>query len=171
MISAIVTSATSERSIAATLSSLTPAAVDGFVRELVVASAGGDKAALEIADDAGARIAAGGLGAAVALARHPWLLIVPAGVRLQIGWEGAARTHIRRYPDAAGWFQLNYAADGLAARLGEAWSNGQARWLGRPRAQHGLLIPARQWSETAGRAKGFRPIRARILVGGLDLED
>ena len=168
MISAIVNFAASEQAVAATLSSLTPAAVDGFVRELIVADAGGEAAALALADEAGARIVAGGLETAGAAARHPWLLILPAGVRLQIGWESAARSHIRLYPQAAGWFELNHAADGLAARLGENWRNSQARWLGRPCPEHGLLISARLWSQSAGRARALKPIRARILVGGPD---
>ncbi len=168
MISAIVTARTDEQGLAATLSCLTTAAVDGLVREVIVAAAQDDAGISEIADDTGARLAVGTIAAACALARQPWLLILPAGVRLQMAWEPAARSHIKRYPDAAGWFRLNYAADGFAARLGESWVNGVATALGRPRAEHGLLISARQWAARNGRGRGLRPIGARILVGGGD---
>jgi hypothetical protein len=142
--------------------------VDGFVRELIVADGGADLGALALADDAGARIVQGDLAAACAAARQPWLLILPAGVRVQMAWEPAARAHIKRHPHGAGWFQLNYAENGLGLRLAEAWSNGVAQWLSAARPQHGLLIAARQWQ--SGRTKTLKPIRARVLVGGFDLD-
>ena len=170
MISAIVTAQNDERGLAATLSCLTSAAVDGFVREVIVADTGTNPAILDIAEDTGARWMRGSADAACPLAKQPWLLILPAGARLQMAWEPAVQAHIKRHPEAAGWFRLNYAADGFAARLGEAWINGVAQALGRPRADHGLLISARQWAATAGRGRGLRPISARILVGGADLD-
>jgi hypothetical protein len=168
VISAIVTDIADAESLAATLASLTPAAVDGLVRELIVVGQG-PQAALDVADDAGARLAAN-IEAAAASARQPWLLVLVAGSRLQMNWEAAARGHIKRRPDGAGWFQLNFARDGTVARLAESWANLNARWLGRPRPEQGLLIPARRW--TPGRAVlGARPIEARILVGGAAFGD
>ncbi|HEY2659625.1 MAG TPA: hypothetical protein VGI79_07880 [Caulobacteraceae bacterium] len=169
MISAIVTALNDERGLAATLSCLTTAAVDGFVREVIVADGGTSAAVLEIAEDTGARWVRGPVDVACPLAKQPWLLILPAGVRLQMGWEPAVRAHIKRHPETAGWFRLNYTADGLGPRLEEAWANGVAQVLARPRADHGLLISARQWAASSGRGRGGRPIGARILVGGADL--
>lgn len=168
MISAIVTADDDPDALAATLASLTPAAIDGLVRELIVV--GGDsQSALEIAEDAGARISQSQADA-VATARQPWLLLLPAGVRLQMNWEAAARGHIKRNPEAAGWFELNYARDGLRARLAEGWANAGARWLGLVRPEHGLLVPTQRWKAGVS-GRGDRPIRARILVGGLMLGD
>ncbi|QUD88611.1 hypothetical protein [Phenylobacterium montanum] len=161
MISAIVTDISETDGLAATLASLTPAAIDGFVRELLVVGVGNSEA-LVVADDAGARIVES-LDAATASARQPWLLVLPAGVRLQMNWEAAARGHISRHPEAAGWFRLNYAKDGAGARLAEGWANFGARWLGRVTPEHGLLISTRRWT---GQGAGARPIEARILVGG-----
>ena len=169
MISAIVTALNDERGLAATLSCLTTAAVDGFVREVIVADAGTNAAVQDVAEDTGAHWMRGSVDQACPLARQSWLLILPAGVRLQMGWEPAAQAHIKRHPDAAGWFRLNYAADGLGARLAEAWVNGAAQLLGQVRREHGLLVSARQWAASSGRGRGLRPVGPRVLVGGADL--
>ncbi|MDR3506775.1 MAG: glycosyltransferase [Caulobacteraceae bacterium] len=170
MISVIVTTLNDERRLGATLAALTPAAIDGLVREVIVADAGSTDATLAMAEDSGARVLSGSVADAAAAARQPWLLILPAGTRLQMQWEPSVQSHIRRYPEAAGWFQLNFAADGFGARAAEALANGAARWLGRLRPQHGLLIGARSWAQTGGRGRGLRPLGARILVGGADLD-
>ena len=162
MISALILCRDSADGLAETLSSLTAAAVDGLVREAIVIGGRGDAAVAEIVDDAGARLFDGALAEAVTQARQPWLLILPAGARLQMGWEPAVLGHIRHSPSARGWFQLNLAADGPGARLGEALANARARWLGAPRPEHGLLVAARLWSPT-GRGPS-RPIAARILA-------
>lgn len=167
MISAIVIDIKDPEGLAATLACLTPAAVDGLVKELILPEAGADPAALEVGEDAGARIIAGGVALACAAARQPWLLVLPEGVRLQIGWERLVRAHIKRWPEAGGWFELNYASGGVGARAAEAAANAGARWLGLRRAEHGLLVPARQAAGGLGRIKGLRAIRARILCGGI----
>lgn len=162
MISALILCRGAAGGLAETLSSLTPAAVEGLVREALVIGAHGDAAAAEIIDEAGARSFDGSLKDAVAQIRQPWLLILPAGSRLQIGWERAALGHIRHRPEARGWFQLNYAHDGLAARLGEGLANLGALWLGAPRAEQGLLVATRLWSPKA--AGPARAMAARILA-------
>lgn len=145
MISAIVTHLDGEARLSATLASLAPAAIDGLVREALVVDVGADEAVREAADDAGARLVsaaseAEGLAKACATARGTWLLILPAGVRLEARWEPAARRHIERYPSHGAWFALAVDADGIGARVSEAGAAVAAGWLGRPGPRQGLLI-------------------------------
>lgn len=167
MISAIITTLNDQRRLGATLAALAPAAVDCLVREVIVADGGSTDATLELADEAGARVLAGRrdrvLAEACAVARQPWLLVLPAGARLQVGWEAVVRGHIRRHPAAAGWFKLSLAEAGIGARVEEAWADIAARCLGRLRPEQGLLIGTRQWASPQGRPY---PLAARILIGG-----
>ncbi len=166
MISVIVTTLNDEKRLSATLAALSSAAMDGLVREVIVADGGSADGTLDIAAEAGARVISGRrdrvLGEARAAARQPWQLILPAGARLQVGWEQAALSHIRRRPKARAWFTLSLADEGLSARMDELMANTQARLFGRLRPEHGLLIPS------AAR-KGPRPpahgLPVRILVG------
>ena len=56
MISVVIPTRNAEQTLAATLSALVPAVVDGVVREVVVADCGSSDATREIADAAGARL-------------------------------------------------------------------------------------------------------------------
>jgi glycosyltransferase involved in cell wall biosynthesis len=105
--------------LSATLAALAPAAIDGFVREVIVADGGSTDATLEVADDAGADVVTTGLTGAIAAARQPWLLILAPGARPQVGWEQAAHAHMRDFPDKVGWFDLALPQTGAAARLRE----------------------------------------------------
>ncbi len=167
MITAIITAVNDAPRLGATLSTLAPAALDDLVREVIIADGGSTDATQDVADEVGAKVISGRrdrvLAEACAAARQPWLLILPAGARLQVGWEAVVRGHIRRRPAAGAWFKLSLAEGGIAARLEEAWADGAARWLGRRRPDQGLLIAARQWSDPRATAHG---LRTRILIGG-----
>ena len=142
MICAIITDLRDEARLEATLAALAPAAIDGFIRQLLVIADGANAAALELAEEAGADPVAGPdrFAAACAAARHPWLLILPAGVRPQMGWEAAARAHARRHPDVAGHFISASSRTGLAARIDESLAGARCALLGRPAPEQGLLV-------------------------------
>ncbi len=167
MITAIITALNDAPRLGATLAGLAPAAMDGFVCEVIVADGGSTDGTLDLAEETGARIITGRrdrvLAEARAAARHPWLLILPAGARLQVGWEAAVRGHIGHYPTAHGWFRLSLARSGPRARLDEIWADLGARWLGRIRPEQGLLVAAERYGDAGGPA---RRLDARILIGG-----
>jgi hypothetical protein len=142
MITAVITDLRDETRLEATLASLAPAAIDGFIRELLVIGEVADPMALELAEDAGADAVEGadGFASACARARQPWLLILPAGVRLQVGWEDAVRAHARRRPEAAGHFKWATSTPGVGARAVEAAAGARCWVLGRPAAEQGLLV-------------------------------
>lgn len=139
MLTAIITDLRDAARLEATLAALAPAAIDGFIRQLLVIAEGADAAALELAEDAGADVV-DGFAAACAQARHPWLLILPAGVRPQVGWEAAVRAHARRDRGAAGYFIGASAEPGFLARVGEGVAGVRGALLGRPAPEQGLLV-------------------------------
>lgn len=178
MISVVVTTLNDAERLTATLASLTPAAMDGLVREVIVCDGGSSDATLEIAEDAGANVLVDerGLAGGAEAARQPWLLILAVGTRLQVGWEQAVRAHMRDYPDRAGWFDLALARTGLGVRVEEAMAGLESGLLARPRTQQGLLISktvldglgsVRSHGDIVrklGRAR-LRPLKARALSG------
>jgi len=121
MITVIVTTRNSERTLPACLAALVPAAVDAIVREVIVVDGGSTDATLAIAEDAGAKLAAG-MAEAAAAAKADWLLILPAIVRLETGWDAEAAAHLQRHERrsaqfCASWWPLaGRKARGLLSR-------------------------------------------------------
>jgi glycosyltransferase involved in cell wall biosynthesis len=158
MISVVIPTLNSARTLPAVLTALVPAAVDGLVKELIVADGGSADATLEIAEDAGARIVASGgdlalrLAGGCSAARGGWLMLLQADCRLGAGWEAAAAGCLTRGPDAAGYFRLSLERRGLMARLKELFAG-----LGAPGAAHGLLISRRLYDEVGGYRGGPAP--------------
>ena len=176
MISAIIPTLNDARRLTATLAALAPAAMDGFVREVIVADGGSTDGTLEVAEDAGADVVTTGLADALAAARQPWVLILAPGSRPQVGWEKAAHAHMRDYPGRAGWFDLAIAEPGLASRFREAMARFDGVVSGQPRRGHGLLIESQLFGELGavesyediirklGRGR-LRPLGVRALMG------
>jgi hypothetical protein len=94
MISVVMTTLNSERDLIEALSPLVPASIEGLVQELVVFDGGSSDATLAILDEAGAVMVGGGLEAAAARAKGPWLLVMPATGRLSFEWIGPVRRHL-----------------------------------------------------------------------------
>ena len=101
MLSVIVATHESERTLVPTLSALVPGAMSGLVTEVVVADAGSGDATAEVADIAGCRfmIAEGDLGArlrdAARSTRTPWLMFMRAGLVPEPGWMAAAESFMQ----------------------------------------------------------------------------
>lgn len=148
MISVVVATLNDARALSDTLGPLVTAAVDGLVREVIVADGGSTDATLELADDAGARIVkttpARRLADGCAKARSDWLLILPPGRRLSQGWETSVAAHLSARPAKAAWFK----GGGLLGALGGAGAalHGQ-----------GLLVPKELLVAGGGFANG--PLR------------
>jgi glycosyltransferase involved in cell wall biosynthesis len=134
MISVIVQTLNNERTLSACLAALVPAAVDAIVTEVIVVDGGSTDATLDIVEDAGAKRAAG-LAAAVAAAKADWLLLLPADLRLEIGWDAEAAAHLQN-------------AGGRAARFRSAqW------WPLRLGDQRALLIRRDRFGMALGRVR------------------
>lgn len=144
MISVVIATQNHERALGPVLAALVPAAVDGLVRQVVVADGGSADATLDIAEDAGADVLAltgsaeARLVAGCARAKGDWLLILDPHVAPPPGWEAAARAHVERGLGGAAWF---------------APSRGPL--LGGPPKAHGLLVSRRLLDEVGGYGPGL----------------
>jgi glycosyltransferase involved in cell wall biosynthesis len=173
MISIIIATHNHGAVLAETLDALVPAAIDGLVREVIIADGGSTDATFAIADGYGADVIttsggmAPGLNAAREAARCQWVLVLPADVRLQPGFERTIASCIAR-------------GDGVAAilpiietsRFAQAASYLRRLW--RPRSvteRDGLLIGRNAFA----RLGGFRPAEtpkngAIVDIRGLDVK-
>ncbi len=158
MLSAIIATYESERTLVPTLAALVPGAAAGLLAEVVIADAGSRDATAEVADIAGCRFMASSasigvrLRTAAASIRTPWLLFLPAGTVPQPGWidaadrfiqatellEGAARAAVFRPPGAT---------DLMRPGIAELWSLLRVALGAGPRPEQGLLIAKRFYEE------------------------
>ncbi len=94
MISVVIQTLNNARTLTACLGALVPAAVDAIVTEVIVVDGGSTDATLAIVEDAGAK-RADSIEAAVGVARSDWLLLLPADLRLETGWDAEAAAHVQ----------------------------------------------------------------------------
>jgi glycosyltransferase involved in cell wall biosynthesis len=165
MLSAIISTQNSERSLVPTLSALVPAAAAGLLAEVLIADAGSRDATAEVADIAGCRFTSSTealgirLKAAAATVRSPWVMFLRAGAVPQSGWieaadhfmqtssllEGAGRAAIFRLPGLT-----NAVRPGLAELLAVV----RAAIARGPRPEQGLLITRRLYDAIGGHSEG-----------------
>jgi rSAM/selenodomain-associated transferase 2 len=161
MISVVIPTLNAEERLASTLAALVPAAVDGLVREVIVADGGSTDRTLDIADAAGAEIVRCQAGRGMQLmagaekARFPWLLFLHADTALEPGWHAEAKSFIdtveaqRASPAAAAfWFSLDDT--GFAPRIVETGVALRCALFKLPYGDQGLLVPARLFHEIGG---------------------
>jgi glycosyltransferase involved in cell wall biosynthesis len=116
MISVIVQTLNNAATLPACLGALVPAAVDAIVTEVIVVDGGSTDATLAIIEDAGAKRASS-VEAAVAAAKADWLLLLPADVRLEAGWDAEAAAHLQNSAGRGArfrsdrWWPLRLGAD------------------------------------------------------------
>jgi hypothetical protein len=97
MLSVIVDAQGAEDRLAGLFAQLTPAAVQGLAREVLVAGAGRSfvycqSMGAELGDDQ---------AQAIARARSDWLLVMPAAIRFREGWEERLKDHLAAGPRPA----------------------------------------------------------------------
>ena len=165
MLSTIIATHESERTLVPTLAALISGATAGLLGEVIVADAGSRDATAEVADVAGCRFmsSAAPLGArlkaAAASTRTPWLLFLRAGCVPETGWvtavdrfmqatdmlDGAARAAVFRPPAAA---------DMLRPGLSEVIGLLRVALGGGPKPEQGLLIARRFYDALGGHPDG-----------------
>ncbi len=162
MLTVIVPTLDAESGLAATLTALVPAVVDGTVRQVIIADGGSKDRTLQIADQAGAEIITvpgGGRGRQLAegaaRARQPWLLFLHADTVLSDGWFREAAAFMERVdsggrPTAAAAFSFALDDLGLMPRLVEFGVSLRCAVFRLPYGDQGLLIPARLYREIGG---------------------
>jgi len=175
MLSVIIATNESERTLVPTLAALVPGATGGVVREVILADPGSRDATAEVADVAGCRLLVSvaqlpeRLLEAAEAARSPWLLFLDAGAVPQPGWieeasrfmEEASLADIAK-PIAA-VFRAVSPPLVRTPPLREAFSLIlQAAGLSRP-ASHGLLIGRDLYRRTAQRGAAQQAAQADVI--------
>ncbi len=161
MISVVIPTLNAEQGLAATLSALVPAVVDGLVRDVTVVDGGSTDDTLKIADQAGVNVLrtgasrGGQLKAGAKLAKSPWILFVHADTILQTGWEQEVINFIEkiesgRRDDAAAAFKFSLDDDGLAPRVVESFVSLRSSLLRMPYGDQGLLISRALYNQVGG---------------------
>ena len=165
VISIIIPTLNAETGLAATLTALVPAVVEGLVRDVIIVDGGSSDRTLSIAEAAGASIISSPAGrgrqliAGAEVARGPWLLFLHADTVLETGWEREAAAFIERVevgqrPAAAAAFRFALDDLGFLPRLVE-WGVALRCMLFRlPYGDQGLLMPQRLYNNLGG----FQPL-------------
>ena len=161
MISVVVATLNSAETIVATLEGLIPAAVQGLVREVIIADGGSTDATLHIAEGCGATCVSAGPTRAARLieganqAKFPWLLFLDADTALDPGFERDIETFITRVEDgriapSAATFAFRIDDNGIAPRMVEMAARWGSALFGLAHAKQGLLIPRSLYAERGG---------------------
>jgi len=173
MISVIIPTLNAEETLGHTLSSLVPAAVDGLVREVIVADGGSTDGTLQIADGAGTDVITTEPGRGLQLiagaekARCPWLLFLHGDTMLERGWQDEVVGLIERVEQAhrgpmAATFRFTLDDIGFAPRLLETAVVLREFVFALPYGDQGLLISRRLYDEIGG----YKPL---IIMEDVDI--
>lgn len=158
MISVVIPTHESERLLAHTLAALVPGALDGVLREVIVADAGSTDGTAKVADVAGCRFMVipgergGRLTSAAAVARADWLWFVQPGSIPGTTWIEELGRFIRECeltadPQAA----VFRARPGRGrSQLAEAFALLGAALGAKPKPSQGLLIPKSLYQSLSG---------------------
>ena len=150
MLSVVIATQDSERTLVPTLAALVSGAINGVVREVIVADAGSRDETARIADGAGCRVLISNgrrgtrLKAAADAARSPWLLFLKPGIVPDTTWIDECRRFIEETElrGCAGTHAAVFRATSATLRptLIEAFALLRAALGARPDASHGLVI-------------------------------
>ena len=165
MLSAIISTQNSERSLVPTLSALVPAAAAGLLAEVFIADAGSRDATADVADIAGCRFTSSTealglrLKAAAATVRSPWVMFLRAGAVPQPGWIEAADHFIQTtglLEDAgrAAIFRLPGLTNAVRPGFAELLAVVRAALARGPRPEQRLLIARRLYDAIGGHSAG-----------------
>jgi rSAM/selenodomain-associated transferase 2 len=161
MISVIIPTLNAQSGLAATLTALVPATVDGIVREVIVVDGGSTDKTAAIADDAGTQFVtrSGGRGyqllSGAHRARFPWLLFLHADTVLQPGWEREATALMEavdsgKRPLTAAAFRFALDDVGFGPRMLEQLVRLRCAVFRLPYGDQGLLLPKLLYTEIGG---------------------
>jgi glycosyltransferase involved in cell wall biosynthesis len=168
MLSVIIPTRDSERALVATLAALVPAAIEGFIAEVVIADGGSRDDTAAVADVAGCKfkVLEGPLGrrlkTAAAAARAPWLLFLRPGTVLDAPWIGEARAFLARPARSACAATFRRGAPAQPA-LRDALSLLAGVVGGTPRPEQGLIIARPFYEELGGHAEAAADPEADLI--------
>ena len=161
MISIVIPSFNAEKTLVPTLNALIPGAVEGLVREAILADGGSTDGTLGIAEAAGMEIVRSERGRGTQLrtgaakAKGDWLLFLHADPVLDATWldyavQFMARVDRGERPPAAATFRFALDDEGLMPWLLERLVSLRFMLFRLPYGDQGLLIPRRLYNELGG---------------------
>lgn len=161
MISVIIPTLNAGSGLAATLTALVPATVDGLVREVIVVDGGSTDRTAAVADEAGTQFVtrSGGRGyqlfAGAHRARFPWLLFLHADTILDPGWARDALALIEavdrgKRPPTAAAFRFALDDMGTRPRILERLVGLRCALFRLPYGDQALLVPKALYAEIGG---------------------
>jgi glycosyltransferase involved in cell wall biosynthesis len=162
MLSVIIPTSESERTLLRTLTPLVAGSAAGLVRDVILADAGSTDDTARIADIAGCRIMVSHeplgvrLAEAAAAARGPWLLFLRPGTVLEPAWTEAVARFTERATAGEHAAAFRPAADALRPALFEAVTLLKAAFGARPRPEQGLLIERHLYDAVGGHTASAR---------------
>jgi glycosyltransferase involved in cell wall biosynthesis len=173
MLSVIIATHESERTLVPTLAALVPGATAGVLAEVIVADAGSRDATAEVADIAGCRFMSATeplgprLKAAALSTRTPWLMFLRPGTVPDPAWVAAADRFMQTADSQgdrarAAVFRPSGAADPMRPALVEVFALLRVAFGGGIRPEQGLLISRRLYESVGGHAAGADPEAALL---------
>jgi glycosyltransferase involved in cell wall biosynthesis len=174
MLSVVIPTFDSERSLVPTLAMLVPAAMSGVVRDVIVADGRSADATLEVADVAGCNVVASSaplaqrLREAAATARAPWLMFLRPGTVLDTTWLDEAVNFIeeteRGDAAVAAVFRKAVSRRAPYPMVIEALALIKFALIGRSGPDQGLVISTRLYGELGGHRDGAADPEADLLA-------
>jgi glycosyltransferase involved in cell wall biosynthesis len=167
MISVVIPTHESERALAHTLAALVAGALDGILREVIVADAGSKDGTAKVADVAGCRFLVlpgergARLAAAATTARADWLWVVQPGSIPGNNWIEELGRFIRECEltsdgkDRAAIFRARPARG--RSQMSEAFALMREALSARPKPSQGLLIAKSLYQSVGGYKAGADP--------------
>jgi glycosyltransferase involved in cell wall biosynthesis len=158
MLSVIIPTQDSDRTLVPTLAALVPGATAGLISEVVVADAGSRDETAAVADVAGCNFITveGPLGrrlkTAAAQARAPWLMFLRPGIVLDAPWTGEVERFVQQ--------RARYGQSAVFRHGGRSQSTWEeivgmiaAKLGGLPRPEQGLLIASAFYAALGGHSE------------------
>ncbi|MEM6415164.1 MAG: TIGR04283 family arsenosugar biosynthesis glycosyltransferase [Pseudomonadota bacterium] len=160
-LSVIIPTLNSDQCLAACLSSLVVASVDGLIKEVIVSDGGSRDRTKEIADAFGATFIEGmnGRGTQLkhgaAMARAEWFLFLHSDTVFKAGWERVVEEFINpnmtdKMDGVVGTFHLRFDDVGLASKIVAWGANFRTRHFRMPYGDQGLLISRQVYNSIGG---------------------
>jgi len=155
-ISVIIPTLNAQTCLHYSLPTLAQGALEGVIKELIIADGGSEDLTIKMAEEAGAVICKSAMGrgtqmrAGAQMARGDWLLFLHADTQLSEGWIQEVRQFMARKEERAAVFRLKFDKRGLAPALVAGGAMIRTRIFGVPYGDQGLFIPRGLYQDIGG---------------------
>jgi len=175
MLSVVIPTHNHAHALIPTLQMLVPAALEGVVRQVIVADAGSTDRTHAVAEEAGCDIVEIGaplgrrLRTGAAKARAPWLMFLKPGAVLEPTWVVETKRFVDRMAaqgadGPAAVFRREIVVDEFRPALGRTLALAKALFACKPTADQGLMIAKRLYDRLGGHSDNARHPEADFIA-------